>query len=148
MSRSLPGPLARRVCRRRLGLLAPVLILIGSPAFADPAAGERRCGWFENPTPNNAWLIDRDRTWLIAAQAADAPEVEGDWPSGFSDEHWVRSNAGSYGFGCVCMDVIADPASGWITHILASQVQALAVCLEDRDLPLATGMERQQREPD
>ncbi len=103
---------------------------------------EQRCGWFENPTPNNAWLIDRDRTWLIASQSAEAPEIEGEWPSGFGKDQWVRSNVGSYGYGCVCMDVVSDPASGWITRIVDSQAQALAVCLEDRSLPLATGMER------
>lgn len=130
------------------GWLAVVLILgtsmTTSAARADEPSGERRCGWFENPTPNNAWLIDRDRTWWIASQSGDAPVVEGDWPAGFGKDQWVRSNVGSYGYGCVCMDVVADPASGWITRIVDSQVRPLVACLEDRSLPLATGMERRQ----
>ncbi len=137
--------------RLRVGVLVTSVFagVFASPGSApavqsigDSPASERRCGWFENPTPNNAWLVDRDGTWLIASQSAEAPEVEGEWPSGFGKDQWVRSNVGSYGYGCVCMDVVSDPASGWITRIVDSQAQALAVCLEDRSLPLATGMER------
>lgn len=139
------------VHRLRAGVLVTGVLagVFASPASAPAAQAigdspptEQRCGWFENPTPNNAWLIDRDRTWLIASQSGAAPAVEGEWPSGFGKDQWVRSNTGSYGYGCVCMDVVIDPASGWITRIVDSQVQALAVCLEDRSLPLATGMER------
>ncbi|MCZ8486886.1 DUF4087 domain-containing protein [Vibrio lentus] len=31
-------------------------------------AEETRCGWLENPSPANMWLIDRDGTWNISVQ--------------------------------------------------------------------------------
>lgn len=29
---------------------------------------EIRCGWLDNPTPGNLWLIDRDAEWSISQQ--------------------------------------------------------------------------------
>lgn len=29
---------------------------------------ETRCGWFHNPTPNNATLTDRDGEWVVSTQ--------------------------------------------------------------------------------
>ncbi len=48
-------------------LLALTLACLALPAHA-AAKVERRCGWFENPTPANATLTDRDGTWEIASQ--------------------------------------------------------------------------------
>lgn len=40
-----------------------VLLLTCAAAFSASAApGADRCGWFDNPTPQNVYLIDRDRT--------------------------------------------------------------------------------------
>lgn len=44
-------------------------------------SAERRCGWFENPTPVNATLTDRDGMWEIGTQGGY--QAKGDWP-GFS----------------------------------------------------------------
>ena len=65
---------------------------------------ENRCGWFENPTPGNAWLTDKDGEWLIGAQGGY--QAEGDWAE-FSDDQWVKTN-GYYGYGCTCMQVTVD----------------------------------------
>ncbi len=27
-----------------------------------------RCGWFDNPTPGNFWLVDRDGSWEVGVQ--------------------------------------------------------------------------------
>ena len=49
-------------------LICTLLTLLALPASAAPAKVERRCGWFENPTPANATLTDRDGVWEIASQ--------------------------------------------------------------------------------
>jgi hypothetical protein len=41
-----------------------VLALLAAPQ----SAPQTRCGWLQNPTPANWWLIDRDGEWLIGAQ--------------------------------------------------------------------------------
>ena len=62
-------------CRAAVLLSAPVL----SPAIAANARrAERRCGWYENPTPGNVTLTDRDGTWIIAMQGGH--EAKGDGP--------------------------------------------------------------------
>ncbi|HRB21197.1 MAG TPA: DUF4087 domain-containing protein [Nitrosomonas sp.] len=49
---------------------------------ARPSGVEKICGWFDNPTPANAWLTDHHGEWTIAVQGGY--QAEGDWPS-FSD---------------------------------------------------------------
>jgi hypothetical protein len=41
-------------------LLLPILTTCLVFAAAHPAFAEKRCGWFQNPTPANAWLTDKD----------------------------------------------------------------------------------------
>ncbi|MGO4778074.1 DUF4087 domain-containing protein, partial [Lysobacter sp. 2RAB21] len=69
-------PRRRRAGVGRLGVLLMVLVAAlpvleamakGKSASAK-AAVENRCGWFVNPSPANAWLIDRDGEWIIATQ--------------------------------------------------------------------------------
>src|SRR5258705_12486965 len=65
---------------------------------------ETRCGWFVNPTPGNVWLYDREAEWTIGVQGGH--QVDGDWPwPAFKRGQWVRTNAGSYGYGCACLDL-------------------------------------------
>ena len=40
---------------------------------------ELRCGWFENSSPSNASLTDRDGEWTISIQGGY--EAKGDWPT-------------------------------------------------------------------
>ena len=51
---------------------ALMLILASLAALASPLSAqgrpERRCGWLQNPTPANYWLIDRDGEWTLSAQ--------------------------------------------------------------------------------
>ena len=44
-----------------------IAALVAALLAAAPAP-ERRCGWLQNPTPANYWLIDRDGEWTIGAQ--------------------------------------------------------------------------------
>jgi Protein of unknown function (DUF4087) len=106
-------------------------VLIGANARAqNAAAAVWRCGWFENPTPANAWLTDRDGEWLIAVQGGH--QAEGDWPT-FSRQRRVRSN-GNYGHGCACLKVVADAATGQVQRIVSASSKPLAHCRKDRRL--------------
>ena len=100
-------------------------------AAANPAWAERRCGWFENLTPANAWLTDKDGQWVISSQGGDSEDV-GPWPS-FEDKDWVLTNAGSYGYGCACLDVVTD-AQGAILKIRQSKALPLKTCRDDKML--------------
>ena len=101
-----------------------------------PAAGvaqplENRCGWFHNPTPNNATLTDRDGEWVVSTQGGDS--AEGDWPV-FTDAQWKKTN-GHYGYGCACMKVVVDRSDGRVLRIASAAAKPLKACREDRALP-------------
>ena len=55
----------------RLALLL-TLVSIGTSVAALPTSPElpTRCAWFDNPTPGNATLGDRDEDWIIGMQGA------------------------------------------------------------------------------
>lgn len=110
-------------------LFALALACLAVPAHA-AAKVERRCGWFENPTPANATLTDRDGTWEIASQGGY--QAEGDWPQ-FSDAQWVRTN-GHYGYGCGCMTASADPDTHRLDNLTKATARPLAACRNDKSL--------------
>ncbi|NWA07936.1 DUF4087 domain-containing protein [Pseudomonas gingeri] len=113
----------------QLCLLAFTFACLSLPAHA-VAKVERRCGWFENPTPANATLSDRDGTWEIASQGGY--QAEGDWPQ-FSDAQWVRTN-GHYGYGCGCMTASADPETHRLDNLTKATARPLAACRNDATL--------------
>ncbi len=86
-----------------LSALTCIIFIICS---ASSHAAERRCGWFENPTPANATLTDRNGMWEIATQGGY--QAEGDWPD-FSANRWVRTGNGNYGYGCACINFSPNP---------------------------------------
>ena len=110
-----------------------------SNAKAEPAAPKliaasgRRCGWLHNPTPANWWLTDRDGQWILGTQGREPVAGMDEMPDMSSGE-WVESN-GSYGYGCACMDMEVDPASGDVLRISAASPKPLAQCRNDRKLP-------------
>ena len=116
----------------RVKLLAAMLVVFAHGAFADAGQlkGQLRCGWFENPTPANAWFTDREGEWLVAVQGGH--QAQGDWPR-FPPWRWVRTN-GHYGYGCACMRVLTDPSGFSITKILTSSSRSLATCRKDTTL--------------
>lgn len=88
---------------------------------------ETRCGWFENPTPANADLIDKDGEWTIGVQGGD--QAEGDWPA-FTDKQWVKTN-GNYGYGCACMQVTVNRKTFDIVKIISAKARPLSACRKD-----------------
>lgn len=97
------------------------------------AADVRRCGWLQNPTPGNWWLIDRDGEWILGTQGGyQAPGLD-EMPD-MSAGEWVARN-GSYGYGCACMTIRTDPASRQVLQVSAAAPRPLAQCRADRKLP-------------
>ena len=92
------------------------------------AAAENRCGWIENPTPANWWLVDRDGRWTIMTQGGEeTPGMEhiGDISAGD-----YRATNGNYGYACGCMEVDTD-GQGAITRIYSFRQLAIAKCEND-----------------
>lgn len=96
----------------------------------DSLAAETRCGWFLNPTPSNAWLIDAVGEWVISMQGGE--QAEGNWPV-FKRSQWVKTN-GSYGYGCACMKVETNPSDKRITKIVSGYAKSLSSCRADKAL--------------
>lgn len=93
------------------------------------------CGWFQNPTPGNAWLQDRDTEWVVGIQGGH--QATGDWPV-FPAAQWVRVN-GSHGHGCACIRALVNDETGEVTRILSARARLLRACRHDRSLPGPTG---------
>lgn len=100
------------------------------------AASERRCGWLANLTPGDWWLVDADRTWILAEQgddlAATIPVM--DRVPGFDPAHYVATDD-NHGYGCACLTVATDSVLGRITAIASSKRLPLATCQADTSLP-------------
>lgn len=117
-------------------LLAAVALVNGEAVTPEAVAAdqyETRCGWFVNPTPANIWLQDRDGEWIIGVQGGYQVEGDWDWPE-FAPKEWVSTNAGSYGYGCVCLQVKVDREARRVLAIRSARAQPLAVCRQDRAL--------------
>ncbi len=120
----------------KISSLLFVAVLFGGSALnaaAQPKADAARklCGWFENPTPGNASLIDREGEWTAGIQGGH--QAEGEWPT-FKPRQWVRTGS-SYGYGCACLVAIADSSTHAVGRIVSAYSQPLTVCRNDRSLP-------------
>lgn len=131
----MPTPRSDRSIGRGLATLAAALTALGgadrATASEKPPQPVTRCGWFQNPTPGNAWLADKDGQWIIGIQGGH--QAEGDWPD-FHGRGWVHTNR-SYGYGCACMRVLADAPSREVQRILSATVRPLEACRQDSGLP-------------
>lgn len=92
---------------------------------------ENRCGWYENPTPGNHWLTDKDGEWLIGAQGGF--QADGDYPPEFSDDQWVKTNV-NYGYGCACLRVETNKKEMRITKVVSATAKPLSACRNDKAL--------------
>ncbi len=113
---------------------APVTNNKTEPAAPKPiAASGRRCGWLYNPTPANWWLVDGDGEWILGTQGREPVPGMDEMPD-MSTAGWVETN-GPHGYGCACMDMVVDPASGDVLRISRAVPKPLAQCRRDRKLP-------------
>jgi Protein of unknown function (DUF4087) len=109
-----------------------IAVLLALLAAAPQSAPQTRCGWLQNPTPANWWLIDRDGEWLIGAQGGyQAPGMD-EMPD-MSTGGWVEVN-GHHGYGCACMSVTTDARSRRVTRIFSARPVPLRQCRADRRL--------------
>lgn len=112
----------------------PVLLAVAALASTGPTAAQGtslRCGWFDNPSPGNAWLHDRDGDWTVSEQGVH--RAQGPWPR-FRRSQWVAAGGGSYGYGCACFRAQADDFSMEITRIYSAYARPLSVCRRDATL--------------
>lgn len=96
-------------------------------------AKERRCGWLENPSPANLWLIDKDATWFISAQGRfnlDNESVDLVYDAIKNDQNFVRTNR-NHGFSCACLTVDVNQDAKEIVKVYESTQLNLKRCLED-----------------
>lgn len=107
-----------------------VQIAISLPALSASNRLETRYGWFNNPTPSNAWLWDRHGQWTIGLQGGY--HAKGDWPT-FNSQQWVETNR-SYGYGCACMRVKVNYQTRKILEIKSAYAKPLKACRQDRSL--------------
>ena len=100
------------------------------PAESRPANFETRCGWLSNPTPANIWFYDRDAEWTVGVQGGY--QVPGDWPwPTFKPRQWVRTNAGSYGYGCACLQLRVNKQTHEVLEIKTARARLLTQCRVD-----------------
>ena len=90
----------------------------------------RLCGWWDNPTPGNAWMHDRSGEWTIAMQGMF--EANGDWP------HFKRGEqlpvGAPHGHGCACITARVDRASRFVYSFTDAQALPPKVCRTDPGL--------------
>jgi Protein of unknown function (DUF4087) len=125
--------MTRQAWRRCLLALA-VSVCLGAAAQASgpPAqSGVTRCGWFDNPSPGNASLIDAQGEWIIGMQGGH--QAKGAWPV-FARAQWVRTGTGSHGYGCACLRVQADADSNEVSQIISARARPLSACRADKSL--------------
>lgn len=129
-------PHARPSSIPRLALVLAAVLVAGH-AVAKPPKPQMRCGWFINPTPGNAWLIDPDAQWTVGLQGGH--QAEGPWPDPPTKRDWVthEGDPRGYGYGCACLKVVTGFDTS-IVRILSAQGKPLAACRRDRAL---TGLE-------
>ena len=94
--------------------------------------GDLRCGWYDNPTPGNHWLTDRDGEWTLGEQGGyQVPGLDdlGNMARGGK----VYTN-GSYGYSCACMRVDVDWQTRRVTRVYSARSIPLSRCRNDRAL--------------
>jgi len=114
-------------------LAGMALVASGQPQSLGKRSIEKwefRCGWFVNPTPANASLYDREREWIIGVQGGY--QAKGDWPV-FSPKQWIETN-GHYGYGCACLRLRVNRATGEVIQIESSRPRPLSACRRDPKL--------------
>lgn len=107
-----------------------VIFLLYLPSIS--LAKETRCGWIDNPTPSNIWLIDKDAEWNISKQG-EYTALGIDKIKDFSDDQYIHTN-GNYGYGCSCLVVDVDRTNKVIRTIYSAKNIDLSRCQNDKKI--------------
>jgi hypothetical protein len=101
------------------------------PTNETPSDYKTRCGWFDNPTPSNIWLHDREAEWTIGVQGGYQTPGDWSWPE-FKPGQWVITNpGGEHGYGCVCMQLRVNKRTHQVIEIKSVRGRSLAQCRRD-----------------
>ena len=116
-----------------------VATIQSTASIASPApSGEMRCGWIENPTPGDLFLIDKDATWTITSQGqAEGPDAAGvdNIPDGDPKQFVDTSRGAGHGYSCGCLSVETSAKDKRITKVISGKALPLAKCKADKALP-------------
>lgn len=118
----------------KTALLALSLLL---PLGASASVSEQRCGWIENPSPENYFLVDQDGSWTIAVQGGyQAKGFENLPPLTLGNEKKQGAAV------CACVDVELSKAKRRVEKIVDSFRLPATNCLNDQSLPKRDWKER------
>ena len=123
----------------RITAVVATLLVSSISAGTDPQPKiETRCGWWENPSPSNVYLTDKEAQWLVSAQGGH--QADGDaWPTFEAGQH-VKTGSGSYGYGCACLQVVANHATHKIERVVSARANSLRTCRDDPALKEPQGL--------
>jgi hypothetical protein len=132
---SFPAP-DRIMFGKNLKLILPAFgFILLSSSFAvnqQLAKFETRCGWYDNPTPGNHWLSDKDDEWIIGVQGGY--QLEDFVAPVFKKTQWVSYFGRSYGYGCACFRMRVDKETKHVLEIKSSSARPLSACRKDKAL--------------
>ena len=113
------------------------LILLSVLISLSTSAEEVRCGWLDNPTPANVWLVDKEGTWVLSTQGVQNPlsddSIDLIFQAFDNKSEYVRTN-GNHGFSCACLTLETDKSDHSVTHVSKSKQLDLKRCLEDTSI--------------
>jgi hypothetical protein len=118
---------------RLVDLCAVAIFSLGLTTAAP--ASEKRCGWYENPSPANLSLQDKEANWNITSmgEAAGPNAADSDKAPDFNERQFVHQ--GPHGYGCACLVVDTDKKSERITRVYSGTVLPISKCRADKSLP-------------
>lgn len=93
---------------------------------------QTRCGWIENPTPANYWLLDAQGEWTISVQGGYQAEGDLVYPADY-DRDYVKTNV-NYGYFCGCITATVNPKLNRVIKIFSASAKTLQACLSDSKL--------------
>jgi hypothetical protein len=112
------------------------LILAGVALFAgaSAASAEKRCGWIENLSWANWWLLDHDGKWTISER--DGYEAEGTENLPDISLNDYVSTEKNFGYACGCLKGVLDADSFRVVQLESIEIKTVDECRADADLPI------------
>ena len=107
-------------------------VFLATPLCAGAARAETRCGYVNNPTPGNYWLIDSQGEWIMVSQGKERDPGMDQVPD-LSEHDFVKTN-GAYGYACGCISGDFDAAAMQVAKIASFKQKPLAACRKDKNL--------------